>query len=46
LLGDPADNPSILPRNYVAGVAVAIAATWAVAGVWFLVARSRGRRSA
>lgn len=46
LLGDPADNPSILLRNYVAGLAVAIAVTWAVAAVWFLIARSRGRRSA
>jgi hypothetical protein len=45
LLGDPADNESLLPRNYVAGLAVAIAVTWAVAGVWFLAARPRGRRS-
>ena len=46
LLGDPADNESLLPRNYVAGLALAIAVTWTVAGVWFLAARSRGRRSA
>jgi hypothetical protein len=45
LLGDPADNPSILPRNYVAGLAISITVTWAVAGVWLLAARSRGRRS-
>jgi hypothetical protein len=45
LLGDPADNASILPRNYVAGVAVAIAATWTVAaiGVLALRLRTRGR---
>jgi hypothetical protein len=44
LLGDPADNESLLPRNYLAGLAVAIGVTWAVAGVWFLAASARRRR--
>jgi hypothetical protein len=46
LLGDPADNASILPRNYAAGLAIAIAATWAIAAIWIVasLARAKGSR--
>jgi hypothetical protein len=45
LLGNPEGNPTILPRNYVAGLAVAIAATWIVAVIWIVAARARSERS-
>ncbi|HEY8555963.1 MAG TPA: hypothetical protein VIM97_01275 [Actinomycetes bacterium] len=39
---DPA-NPSLFPRDYGAGLAVALAAVWAAVLVAVLVARRRGR---
>lgn len=42
LLGTPADNESLLPRNYVAGLAIALALVWAATIVW-VVARRRRR---
>lgn len=41
LLGDPADNPTILPRNYLAGLIGALALVWSVALVAMLRARRR-----
>ena len=40
-LGDPADNETILPRNYAAGLAIAIAVTWIAAAIWIVLARTR-----
>jgi hypothetical protein len=45
LLGDPAGNETILPRNYAAGLAVAIATTWTLAAIWMALGRARARRS-
>jgi hypothetical protein len=41
LLGNPAGNQTILVRNYGAGLALAIVATWALTGLWLL---ARGLR--
>ncbi len=45
LLGDPQGNATILPRNYLAGLAVSIVATWIVAAVWIVAAGRRPTRS-
>lgn len=45
LLGNPEGNDTILPRNYVAGLAVALVVTWVAAGAWFVVARVRSERA-
>jgi hypothetical protein len=45
LFGDPADNETVLVRNYPAGLAVALAVVWIVAAVWIGLARLRRRRS-
>jgi hypothetical protein len=39
LLGDPADNPTILPRDYALGLSLALAFVWAVAAVALLARR-------
>jgi hypothetical protein len=44
LLGDPADNPSLLPRNYVAGLIVALAVVWGATATWIVVSVARRRR--
>jgi hypothetical protein len=44
LLGDPADNPSLLPRNYVAGLVVALVAVWGATATWIVVSVARRRR--
>jgi len=44
LLGDPAGNGTILPRNYVGGLAISIAVTWAIAVLWIGVSRVRPGR--
>ena len=41
--GSGGANPTVLPRNYGAGVLVALAAVWAAAAVWAVVLRQRGR---
>ena len=44
LFGDrPADNPSLLPRNYPLGLAVALVLTWSVAVALVLLRRRSGR---
>lgn len=43
LLGDPADNETLLPRNYAAGLVVALASVWAVAVVSGAVVARRSR---
>jgi hypothetical protein len=35
LLGDPADNMTLLPRNYAAGLLLSLAVVWATAGIVF-----------
>jgi hypothetical protein len=42
--GRIADNPSALPRDYPAGLAITIAATWVGAAILAGVRRSRARR--
>ncbi len=42
--GRRAGNPSLLPRNYGVGVAVALAITWAVAAALVVLGRRRARR--
>lgn len=45
LLGDPADNETILPRNYVGGLVGSVALVWAVAlAVGWARGRARGAR--
>ena len=44
LLGNPEGNDTILPRNYVAGLAIALVVTWVVAGAWIVV-RARSERT-
>jgi hypothetical protein len=39
LLGDPADNLTILPRDYALGLSLALAFVWAVAAVALLARR-------
>jgi len=41
--GGVPDNPSLLPRNYPFGLAVALAAVWAVTGAAVALARLRRR---
>jgi hypothetical protein len=44
--GRRASNPSLLPRDYASGTLLAVAAVWAVAIAWAVVAARRGRASA
>jgi hypothetical protein len=45
LLGNPAGNETLLPRNYAAGIAVALGVVWVVAGGAVAVGMYRtGRR--
>lgn len=41
--GKLADNPSLLPGNYLLGLAIILAATWLLTGVLLLRARRRRR---
>lgn len=43
--GRRSSNPSLLPRDYATGTAVAIAVTWAIVGVLVVVGRWRSRRA-
>lgn len=43
--GRAADNPSVLPRDYPAGLAITIAATWLAAAILVAVAAYGRRRS-
>jgi hypothetical protein len=45
LLGDPADNPSLLPRNYVAGLVVALVVVWGATATWIGASLVRRRRA-
>lgn len=38
------NNPSLLPRDYGTGVAVAVVAVWLTAGAWTVAAARRRRR--
>lgn len=38
------DNPSLLPRNYPLGLAIALAAVWTATGAAIALARFRSRR--
>ncbi|MGV9860703.1 S-methyl-5'-thioadenosine phosphorylase [Gordonia sp. NPDC003425] len=42
----PASNPTLLDRNYPAGLAVAVAAVWAITGIWLVLHRIRTRGQA
>ncbi|MEX0755541.1 MAG: hypothetical protein WD556_10585 [Actinomycetota bacterium] len=42
--GGIASNPSLLPRNYVAGTAIALVTIWAVTAAVLLRARATGQR--
>lgn len=44
--GRLSDNPSLLPRDYAFGLAVALAVVWLTAAVWRPAIRLRRRRSA
>ena len=45
LLGDPADNATLLPRNYAAGLLLSIAVVWATAGIGIAVRRFARKRA-
>jgi hypothetical protein len=45
MLGNPAGNETLLPRNYVGGLAVALGVVWAAAAGAVLVVRGRARRA-
>jgi hypothetical protein len=45
LLGNPAGNETLLPRNYEAGIVVALVVVWIVAGGAIALGLRRGRRS-
>jgi drug/metabolite transporter (DMT)-like permease len=42
--GRSADNPSLLPRDYVTGVGAALVAVWLAVAAWVLAERWRRRR--
>ena len=45
LQGDPADNMTLLPRNYAAGLVLSLAVVWAVAGIAIAVRRLVRKRA-
>ena len=45
LLGDPADNATLLPRNYTAGLLISLAVVWATAGIVIAVRRFVSKRA-
>jgi hypothetical protein len=45
LLGDPADNATLLPRNYAAGLLLSLAVVWAMAGIAIAVRRLVRKRA-
>jgi hypothetical protein len=44
LLGNPAGNETLLPRNYPAGIAIALGVVWVVAAGAIGVGLRRARR--
>jgi hypothetical protein len=44
LLGNPAGNDTLLPRNYAAGIAIALGVVWVVAGGAVALGLRRARR--
>ena len=45
LLGDPADNATLLPRNYPAGLLLSLAVVWTTAGIVIAVRRFARKRA-
>ena len=45
LLGDPADNTTLLPRNYAAGLLLSLAVVWATAAIGIVARRFARKRT-